>query len=86
MVFADDIAIVTDSRISLSKSIDMVGSWCKNNKMEVNKRKSKILFMKGKWTRNKKSNTIPIKIKGIDVVKQAKYLGIMIDNKLLFVK
>ena len=63
MVFADDIAIVADSRISLGKSIDMVELWCRKNKMEVNKNKSKVLYIKGKWIRHrdlKKETSIPI--------------------------
>jgi len=37
MVFADDIAILADSRIALGKAINTIEIWCKCNKMELNK-------------------------------------------------
>ena len=40
MVFADDIAILADSRIALSKGIDLIENWCKENLMSLNKNKS----------------------------------------------
>ncbi len=48
MVFADDIAILADSRIALGKAINTIEIWCKCNKMELNKKKSSIVFIKSK--------------------------------------
>ena len=48
MVFADDIAILADSRPALSKAIIHIEEWCKANKMKLNKKKSNIIFIKSK--------------------------------------
>jgi hypothetical protein len=40
MVFADDIAILADSRTALSKGINLIENWCKQNLMSLNKNKS----------------------------------------------
>ena len=48
MVFADDIAILADSRTALNKGIQTILYWCKKNRMEMNKEKSHILFIKSK--------------------------------------
>jgi len=46
MVFADDIAILADCRPALSKGIDLIENWCKENLMSLNKSKSQIIFVK----------------------------------------
>ena len=55
MVFADDIAILADSRIALSKGIDLIENWCKKNLMSLNKNKSQIIFVKSKPQSKKQS-------------------------------
>ena len=40
MVFADDIAILADSRIALSKGIKSIEKWCTDTLMSLNKEKS----------------------------------------------
>ena len=50
--------------------------------MELNKNKSKIIFIKPK--RYSSYKPLPNYIKGIEVVKSAKYLGIEIDEYLTF--
>ena len=52
--------------------------------MELNKEKSKILFIKSKPKSEKQDLDIPKNIENIKVVKQAKYLGIIIDKNLRF--
>ena len=48
MVFADDIAILADSLRALIQSIEIIEHWCKENKMQLNKKKSHIIFIKSK--------------------------------------
>ena len=48
MVFADDIAIISDCRPSLTKAIKTIEQWCINSKMELNKNKSFIVYVKSK--------------------------------------
>lgn len=84
MVFADDIAILADSRTALSKGINLIEKWCRENLMSLNKNKSQIIFVKSKPRSKKQSLGIPKKIQGIEVCGKAKYLGITIDEKMNF--
>ena len=60
-------------------------NWCKFNKLDINWKKSEIMFVT-----NKQNIIIPefIEINGnqIKVVSEFKLLGIIIDNKLNFIK
>ena len=82
MIFADDIGIIADTRSALTKAIAIIEEWCLKNKMELNKRKSFIVFIKTKWY--KSQTPTPKYIKSIKVVPNAKYLGIYIDETLNF--
>ena len=84
MVFADDIAILADSRTALSKGINLIENWCKQNLMSLNKNKSQIIFVKSKPRSKKQKSGIPKKIQEIKVCEEAKYLGIIIDEKMNF--
>ncbi len=48
MVFADDIAILADSRIALTRGIKCIERWCTDTFMSLNKDKSQIIFIKSK--------------------------------------
>ncbi len=41
--YADDIMVITRSRFSCQKAVNIINNWCQNNKMELNKKKSGIL-------------------------------------------
>ena len=82
MIFADDIALISDSRLALVKGIDSVEQGCSEILMQLNKEKSKIVFVKP--PRYKSQKILPRRIKGIEVVKSAKYLRIRIDENLNF--
>ena len=45
MVFADDIAVLADSRFALTKAIITIEDWCIKTLMKLNKNKSKIVFI-----------------------------------------
>ena len=40
MVFADDIALIADSRMALIRGIECIEQWCTETKMQLNKKKS----------------------------------------------
>lgn len=84
MLFADDIAILCDCRPSLNKAIKTIDKWCLKNKLQLNKQKSNIVFIKAKPRSKKLEKDIPNYIEGIQVKEVAKYLGLYIDNKLNF--
>ena len=60
-------------------------NWCKFNKLDINWKKSEIMFVT-----NKQNITIPefieINDNQVKVVNEFKLLGIIIDNKLNFIK
>jgi len=34
--YADDVMVITRSRFSCEKAINIINNWCQNNKMELN--------------------------------------------------
>lgn len=40
MVFADDIALIADSRMALIRGIECIEQWCTETNMQLNKKKS----------------------------------------------
>ena len=84
--YADDMAIIGDTRNFLEKAIEEIDEWCLINDMGLNKDKSHILWIPWK-TKGKKGERIFERgktIRGITIVPEAKYLGVLIDDKLLF--
>jgi hypothetical protein len=41
--YADDLMVVTHSILRCKKAIEIINKWCRNNKMELNRKKSGIL-------------------------------------------
>ena len=48
MLFADDIGIMADCKNSLIKAIKAIEDWSTNNQLQLNKKKSHIVYIKGK--------------------------------------
>ena len=91
ILFADDTSLgiegsdYTDLLTRFKSAIESLIKWCKFNKLDINWKKSEIMFIT-----NKKNVSIPdfIEINGnnVKVVEEFKLLGIIIDNKLNFKK
>jgi len=81
--FADDIALIADSLKRLKEGIRTITAWCRKNKMMLNRKKSKILFVP-KSKHSRKNQHMKGEILGIAIVKKAKYLGIILDRNLMF--
>ncbi len=43
--YADDIAIIADSRTRLNEAIDKILDWCDTNDMKLNKNKSHVMYI-----------------------------------------
>ena len=80
--YADDLAIVGIGDEKLRDVIKIVEDWTVENKMEINKKKSGIMI----HNRNNLAKRIERKenIEGFPIVKEYKYLGIIIDCGLTF--
>ena len=50
--YADDLAIIGKKKERLTEAINIVENWTRNNKMQINKKKSGIIFYKRKSRRN----------------------------------
>jgi hypothetical protein len=75
LAFADDTAMLCNSREQLENTMIGVDEWCRRNKIAINHKKSGILIFNsdGKDTMD---------IRGYPVVNYYKYLGILMDHKL----
>jgi ribonuclease HI len=84
--YADDICIYVTGKFeatvrdSLGKALNMVLKWCLNTNLSINPNKTEILIFAG----NKRLQYSSISFNNIDIKysKSAKYLGVIIDNKL----
>ena len=82
--FADDaalIGLIKDSENYYRDEVTNFVQWCDNNYLQLNVSKTKELIID---FRNKKDVIIPIEIKNenVEIVKQYKYLGTIMDEKL----
>ena len=77
--YADDIVIKVQGWIGLHTVIDELQEWCQTNEIEINRSKSGILEVrKDKRTPITKATVL----KGIPIVTEYKYLGVMVDDCL----
>ena len=90
-LFADDTTIIkigTDLTTLINQffnSIQKLSTWCKYNRIDINWSKTKIMFISNK--RNVElPKVIDICNHEVEVVDEFKLLGIIIDNKLTFLK
>ena len=75
--------MIADTKMRLEEGIKTIQDWCTTNKMQMNKKKSMIIFVpKSKFSGKKgymKGSILDIKL-----VKSAKYLGIVLERNLMF--
>ena len=73
----------SDINESVSKCqfmLDAIIKWCDKNKLTVNIKKTKCMFIN---SLNQTPNVVPmIKGNSLDVIKHSEYLGMQIDDKL----
>lgn len=80
MQFADDLAVVTTSWYLLKQVVKTVEEWCINNNMLTNSRKSGVMFLD--WKRTSAAGLEEKELFGYPVVREYKYLGGWINDKL----
>jgi len=80
LAFADDHLVICDSTVELKNAIQLVNSWCKVSKIQLNAIKSGIVEIIPR--RSRLSLEIGSRVDGIPVLSSYKYLGLDIDNKL----
>ena len=77
--FADDIILIADRAGNLQKLIDICSEWSKLNGMSFNIDKCKVMPLNSR----KKQHIFTIDQKILEVVKEYKYLGIILSNSRL---
>ena len=83
LMYADDLAIISDNEQNMQVLIDTLENWCSKWRMTVNTNKTKVVHFRSP---SKPRSNIPLKMNNydIDYVNQYKYLGIILDEYLLF--
>ena len=85
LMFADDIALLSDTVIGLQKQLNVLQTFCSNNKLSVNIEKTKILCFKrgGRPSRNERWSYANLPI---EIVNGFTYVGVYFSSKLSMYK
>jgi hypothetical protein len=79
LLFADDLAVGATTRIGLQGAINCVENFCEEWGLKINVDMKKVVFKKGrKLSRDEKWW---LDGKEIEIVKEIKYLGVMLDSR-----
>ena len=85
LLFADDIVLLSESAEGLQNSLNKLEEYCSKWLLTVNTKKTKVLIMnKGGQTLN--NHKFTLNNETLDIVKEYKYLGLMLNNSGSFVK
>jgi hypothetical protein len=75
LAYADDLAVMCESEEELMKVVSFIEDWCQINGIKINYKKSGVLYLDNISTDEKE-------IFGIPIVKEYKYLGVIIDKNI----
>jgi exonuclease III len=78
LMFADDLVIVADTQRQLQLLADILKEWCEDNALRVNASKTKVMVV------GPRGHKAKINLAGttLEVVKEYKYLGMILSNDL----
>ena len=85
-LFADDANIASLGMSNLDTALEVCESWVEKNEMQINKKKSKILFMEGQMKYNVRELEYNKEYKGYGIALQYKSLGVMLQRNRLYNK
>jgi len=92
IAFADNLIILTngESIIGAENYMNLelrkISDWARNNKLNFNENKSKVMLMSRRKRKEEKKVEIYLNNKILEQVNKIKYLGIIFDNKMTFRK
>ena len=79
LMYADDLILISTTKESLQHSLDSLQAYCEKWKLDINYKKSKVMvFSKGT---QKEKNKYTINNITLEIVREYKYLGIVINCK-----
>ena len=85
LLYADDLALISENEKDLQAMLDVLSSWCNRWRVNVNVDKTKIVQF-GKQSQNKSINVFKLSDTVIEIVTQYKYLGCILHENLDFTK
>ena len=89
-LFADDTCLninadsLSNLELIINSELKKISEWVNANQLTINPAKSNALLVPPKLNRESNNITVAINSTPIEVVKEAKYLELIIDNKLTF--
>jgi len=83
LLYADDIVLVAPNEIKLQEMLNYVSDWCAKWKMSVNTEKTQIVHFRPRNTPQSSYNFL-YEGNNLEVVKQYKYLGILLNENMDF--
>ncbi len=81
LLYADDIALITENENDLQSMLDKLNEWCVKWRMKVNETKTNIIHFRNKRCA-KTAENFKLGAKTLDIVSNYKYLGIMLNEYL----
>ena len=81
LLYADDVALLSDNEQDMQTMLDYVANWCKTWGMKINMTKSKVMHIRKKGT-ERTVYSFKIGEKLVEYVSEYKYLGVIMDEFL----
>ena len=83
LLYADDLAIISDTEENMQELLNILDTWCKRWRMSVNVSKTKIIHFR---TANKPRSNFVFKLNEhvLEYVERYKYLGVVLNENLLY--
>ena len=83
LFYADDLVVLSERREDIQHALDVLGEWCRLNRLEVNLQKTKIMkFRKG--GRVSQLDKFYYQGSEVEIVPSYEYLGVIFQTKLSF--
>jgi hypothetical protein len=83
LMYADDLVILADSKVDLTRKIQALYNYCEKNELTVNVQKTKVMIFK-KSGKNRISDVFSYDEEKLEVVHKYNYLGIPFSSSALF--
>ena len=85
LMYADDVAIISDNKDQLQTMLNLVDTWCKQWGMNVNMSKTKVIHFRKKGS-DRCEQIFKLGERNIDYISEYKYLGVFFDEFIDFNK
>ena len=80
LLYADDLVLLAEDAQGLQQLLEALDSFCSNQGMEVNVKKTEVVIFNKKWAHRNHNEVFTVKNNTIQVVDQFTYLGVLFDG------